>query len=317
MKKISVIFPGQGAQYVGMGEGFLYSGKAQDIFNKVNDVLDLDIKNLCLKGPQDVLARTENSQVALYTLGYIGFLLLKQAMPSIWTPAYCAGLSLGEFTALAVAGVYSFEDGLKLVYNRGKYMQQACEDNPGTMASIIGADRNVVKNIVSQYNKLGSLVALANLNCPGQIVVSGTKEAVEQVVSKAQDDGYRAVLLNVSGAFHSSLMESARVKLAQAVSEIKFNDAVIPVISNCDAVIRTDADEIKSAVIKQMVSPVLWEDSINELIKNGVGQFVECGCAKVLKGLLRRINRKAVCMVLENQADIDKVVASFCGQPVQ
>ena len=315
MKNTAVIFPGQGAQYVGMGEGFLYSKKAEDIFNTVKDVLGLDLKNLCLNGPQDVLTRTENSQVALYTLGYMAYILMKEEMPAGWTPAYFAGLSLGEFTALAVAGVYSFEDGLQLVYKRGKYMQQACEDNPGAMASIIGAERSVVEDLVNQFNKPGSLVALANLNCPGQIVVSGHKEAVEQVVSKAEEE-YRAVLLKVSGAFHSPLMESARVKLAEAVSAIKFNDISIPVISNCDAVIKTDGGQIKNGVIKQMVSSVLWEDSVNELIKNGVDQFVECGCGKVLKGLLRRINRKAVCMTVENKNDIDKVVASFCEQPV-
>ena len=315
MKNISVLFPGQGAQYVGMGEGFLYSEKAESIFTKVNDVLGLDLKNLCLNGPEEILTRTENSQVALYTLGYMAFVLLKDNMPSDWTPAYCAGLSLGEFTALAAAGVYSFEDGLQLVYKRGKYMQQACEDNPGGMASIIGAQRSAVEDLVAQVNKSGSLVAVANLNCPGQIVVSGHKEAVEQVVSKAEQE-YRAVLLNVSGAFHSPLMESARVKLAEAVSEIEFKDAVIPVISNCDAKIRTSGAEIKNGLVKQMVSSVLWEDSVNVLIENGVDQFIECGCGKVLKGLLRRINRKAVCMTVENKDDIDKVVASFCEQPV-
>ncbi len=312
MKKYAFIFPGQGAQYAGMGEGLLYSSVAQDIMQRATDTLGFDLKDLCLNGPIETLTRTENSQVALYTLGYIAYTLCKNELPADCSPAYVAGLSLGEFTALAAAGVYSFEDGLQLVRKRGQYMMDACESNPGAMACVMGAEREVVQALVDQQNKNKTIIAMANLNCPGQIVVSGEQAAVDALCVQAEGDGLRVARLNVSGAFHSPLMESARVKLAQAVESVTFNDPQMPVIANCDAQEKLSAQDIKDAIIKQMVSSVYFEDSIQYMIAQGTELFVEPGCGKVLKGLLRRIDRNATCVTVEKQQDVESVATSLC-----
>lgn len=314
MKKFAFVFPGQGAQYVGMGEAFFADPKADDIVNRANKILGFDLKEVCLNGPLDVLTRTENSQVALYTLGYIGYTLCADALPADCKPSYVAGLSLGEFTALAAAGVYSFEDGLGLVYKRGQYMMEACEKNTGAMACIMGAERQVVQVLVDQQKQTGAQIALANLNCPGQIVVSGQQPAVEAVCTQAETDGLRVARLNVSGAFHSPLMESARVKLAETVGNVAFNDPQVPVITNCDAQEKTTAQDIKDAIITQMVSPVHFEDSIQYMIDQGVELFIEPGCGKVLKGLIRRIDRKQTCICVENKQDVESVTDSLCQE---
>ncbi|MDX9703071.1 MAG: ACP S-malonyltransferase [Candidatus Auribacterota bacterium] len=317
MKKFAFVFPGQGAQYVGMGEGLLYSSCGQDIIQRASDVIGFDLKELCINGPLEMLTRTENSQVALYTLGYIAYALCKNELPCDCEPSYVAGLSLGEFTALAAAGVYTFEDGLRLVQKRGRYMMESCEANPGTMACVMGADRKVVQSLLDSQISDGKLIAMANLNCPGQIVVSGHHEAVDALCVQAEADGLRVARLNVSGAFHSPLMESARVKLADAVNDIPFNDARIPVITNCDAKEKRSAQSIKDAIIKQMVSSVYFEDSVQYMIANGVELFIEPGCGKVLKGLIRRIDRNPVCNTVESQQDVESVAALLCEEVAQ
>jgi len=312
MKKSAVIFPGQGAQYVGMGAGLLESQSGREIMDRACDVLGFNLSELCLNGPAQDLTRTDNSQVALFTLGYMGYSLLKESMPSDWRPDYVAGLSLGEFTALAVAGVFSFEDGLRLVRKRGEFMINACREREGAMASVIGADRDTLSAVIEDIRKTGKVINMANLNCPGQIVVSGEKDAVVATADRLEADGFRVVMLQVSGAFHSPLMESAQKKLADVVDSITFNDPKIPVVCNCDAGIKTKADDIKRAIIDQMVSSVLWEDSVNLMIANGVELFIEPGCGKVLKGLLRRINRKMTCVSIEKPDNISSVTSVLC-----
>lgn len=307
MKKTALLFPGQGAQCVGMGNGLTELPHAQEIIRKTEDILGFDLMALCMNGPEEELTRTENSQAALYTCGYIAYKALNGAMPTDWKPEFVAGLSLGELTALAVAGVYSFEDGLRLVRQRGQFMMQACEDHPGGMASIMGAERDAVATILQPYQQQGKVITMANLNCPGQIVISGEKDAVSSAAADAENAGYRAVMLNVSGAFHSPLMESARVKLSDVVSNMTFNDAQIPVVCNVDAQIRVKGSEIKESLIRQIVGSVLWEDSVRKMIDNEVTLFAELGCGKVLKGLIRRIDRSVPCNTVENSDNIEAI----------
>ena len=311
MRKSVVIFPGQGAQYVGMGKGLLESETAVEIMDSVNKVLGFDLKELCFNGPIEELTKTENSQVAIYSMGYIAYKLLLENLGSDWKPEYFAGLSLGEFTALAVAGVYDFEDGLKLVYKRGQFMKQACIDNPGAMASIMGASREDLKVLIDKYSSDNKVITMANLNCPSQIVISGEKDVVAKVVAESEEKGFRAIVLKVSGAFHSDLMESARIKLSEAVEEIEFRDPLIPVISNCDASVKTKGSDIKQALVKQMVSSVLWEDSVKYMLEQGVDFFIEPGCGRILKGLLRKIDRSATCINVEKIGDIEKVATEL------
>jgi len=311
MRKSAVIFPGQGAQYVGMGSGLFESETASKIIGLVNDVLGFDLKDLCLNGPIEELTKTENSQVAIYSMGYIAYKLLEESLGSDYKPEYCAGLSLGEFTALAVAGVYDFEEGLRLVYKRGQFMKQACIDNPGAMASIMGATVEDLKPLIDKHLSDNRVITMANLNCPSQIVISGEKSLVEQVAGESEDKGFRAIILKVSGAFHSGLMESARVKLSEEVDKVNFKDPLIPVISNCDASVKTNGSDIKQAVVKQMVSSVLWEDSVRLMLKEGIDFFIELGCGRVLKGLLRKIDRSATCINVEKIEDMEKVSAGL------
>ncbi|MCB1195143.1 ACP S-malonyltransferase [bacterium] len=309
MKKFAVIFPGQGAQYIGMGKGLFEHKFAVEVMKKANDILGFDLKKLCLEGPLELLTQTDNSQVALYTCGYIAYRLLMEQLPTGCTPVVTAGLSLGEFTALAAAEVYSFEDGLRLVRKRGTLMQQACIDNPGTMASIMGAERDAVDVWVEEAKQKKHIIATANLNCPGQVVISGTVEGVAFVAECAEKNGFKAVPLNVSGAFHSPLMESARKGLAEAITLIDFSDPILPVFSNCDAILKSHAQEIKKALVDQMVNSVLWQSIIEQISAMDVSLFIELGCGKVLKGLLRRIDRSAECISVEAVEDISNLTS--------
>ncbi len=312
MKKTAIVFPGQGAQYVGMGAELLQEPCCQETVKTASECLGFDLAGLCLNGPIEELTKTNNSQVALYTFGYCGYQLLKKSMPEGWNPSFVAGLSLGELTALAVAGVFSFTDGLKLVRKRGEFMMKACEDYPGTMASIMGAGREEVQSVINRTVAANEVLTMANLNCPGQIVISGTRRAVEAAAAQAEADGFKVVVLQVSGAFHSHLMESARVRLAEEVARMAFNDPEFPVIANCDAGIKKSGSAIKESIVTQIVSSVLWEDSVNFMIGNGVELFVEPGCGKVLKGLIKRINRATPCLTVESKQDVEAVVSSLC-----
>lgn len=314
MKKTAVVFPGQGAQYVGMGEGLSGFPIFNEIMSIANGILGFDLHKLCKEGPIEELTRTDNSQAAIYTLGYIGYLLVKQTMNPGWQPDYVAGLSLGEFTALAAAGVFSFEDGLKLVRKRGIFMMEACASTLGAMASIMGAEKEQVQAIVRKQIDAGKILAMANLNCPGQIVISGSKDAVSLASADAENQGFKVMPLNVSGAFHSPLMESAKIKLAKEIDTITFCSPTIAVITNCDAKPKTSAQEIKEAIIKQIVSSVQWNDTIDFMTANGVDFFIEPGCGKVLKGLIRRIDRKSVCVSVESEPDLAELEKSVSQQ---
>ncbi len=282
-----IIFSGQGAQKVGMGKS-LYenSDVAKQLYDRANEVLGYDFTKVCFEGPQEELTKTNICQPALYVHGYTVYQLVKEklAEPS---PSVAMGLSLGELTALAVADTYDFETGLKIVAERGRLMQMACDETDGGMASIIGGERDAVKQLCDDCD-----VDMANLNCPGQIVISGESSKIADAVNLGKERGFKRVIpLVVAGAYHSRLMEPAREAFENYLSGIEFRAPSMTVFSNVDAASTNDPEAIKANLVKQVVSSVLWEDCMLSAKSFGVNEFTECGVGGVLKGLARRIDR--------------------------
>lgn len=279
------LFPGQGAQSVGMGQDHYTN---DDLFhtltNKANEVLGFDLSEIMFDGPAEKLKQTEYTQPAIFLHSVARFEMLEM------DPDMVAGHSLGEFSALTAANVLDFEDALKIVRRRGELMQQAGEDNPGSMAAIIGMDDEVVEQQCAKASEeTGSEVIAANYNCPGQIVISGDEKAVKKAVELLKDEGCRlAKMLPVSGAFHSSLMQSAYDGLKESLENVTFSDPVCPVYSNYTAEPTTDPEVLKSNVLDQLLNPVRWTQTIENMHKNGADQFVEVGPGKVLQGLVKR-----------------------------
>lgn len=284
----ALIFSGQGAQKVGMGRS-LYesSSKAKALYNKANEVLGYDFSRVCFEGPEEELTKTNVCQAALYVHGIAVLALWKETFPSE-TVGAALGLSLGELTALALAEVYDFEVGLQIVAERGRLMQIACEESDGGMASVLGGTREQVFDLAAEFD-----VDVANLNCPGQIVISGPSDRINEAVEVGKGRGFKRVLpLTVGGAYHSRLMEPARAAFEDYLSDISFFSPEIPVFSNVDAQASDDPDTIKGNLVKQVVSSVLWEDCM--WAANAVAEidgFIECGMAGVLKGMAKRIDR--------------------------
>lgn len=304
MKKVAYLFPGQGAQYVGMGKD-LYENcpKAKNVFDEAEKILGIDIKKLCFEGPIEKLTLTSNSQVAILvtsiaSLKSLGTKLEKDDL-AIEIKAF-SGLSLGEWTSLVAGGSIEFQEAVRLVRRRGELMEEASIKNPGTMASIIGLSYEELKKVC---NDSGS--EIANLNCPGQIVISGTKETVNSSMELAKEKGAKkAILLNVSGAFHSSLMKEAAEFFKKELEDVKFLTPKIGVISNVTADYEKVSDDIKTNLVKQLYSPVRWEESIRRIASEGVDTFFEIGPGKVLKGLLRRIDANLKAHNIEKIEDI-------------
>ena len=306
-KKVAFIFPGQGAQYVGMGKD-LYENfsEAKEIFDKANDIAGFDLKGLCFDGPKDKLSTTNFSQPAILVTSIASLACLKTSLPDINVKA-ALGLSLGEYTALVSAGAIKFEDALKLVKARGQFMEEASKENPGKMASIIGLDKNIVEDICKEAG-----CDIANLNCPGQVVVSGKSNTIEECARLAKEKGAkRSIILEVSGPFHSSLMKSARDKLETVLDGIDIKEPIIPVISNVDASHETSPVVIKKNLLTQLVSRTYWENSIRLLIKEGVRDFLEIGPGKVLRGLLRRIDANVTVYNAGTKEEIDNIADSL------
>jgi len=296
MGRIALLFPGQGAQSVGMTKPiFDESPVAKELFDRASAVLGYDLAQLCEKGPAEELDTTVVSQPAIFTLSVAALELLKVKQPDV--VAQCeaaAGLSLGEYTALTFAGVFTFEDGLRLVQKRGQAMQDASDAVPSGMVSIIGKELAEVEAICGKNHGDGVL-QVANILCPGNIVVSGSLEACERVAEQAAAERFNAIPLAVAGAFHTSLMKPADEVLAKALSETKMQPPSIPVISNVDAEAHHEPEAIKSVLVRQILSPVLWEQSIRKLLAEGFDTFYEVGPGRVLRGLMKRIDRKAKC----------------------
>lgn len=287
MKK-AYVFPGQGAQFVGMGKDLYDSNpKAKELFDKANEILGYRITDIMFEGTDDNLKQTKVTQPAVFLHSVITALCLGDFKPDM-----VAGHSLGEFSALTAAGALSFEDGLRLVYARAMAMQRACEAAPSTMAAVIGMDDEKIEQICAEISKEGSVVVPANYNSPGQVVISGNVEAVKDACKRLKEAGARRALpLAVGGAFHSPLMEMARVELAKAIEAAPVSQPVCPVYQNVDALPHTDPAEIKSNLLKQLTAPVRWTQSVKNMLADGMTDFVECGPGTVLTGLIGRIQK--------------------------
>ena len=289
MNKIAFLFPGQGAQYVGMGKD-LYdnSPEAQRVFKEADAILNLPLSRMCFEGPFEELTQTKNCQPAVLTVSVAALHILNQKCPAL-TPIYVAGLSLGEYSALVAAGIVNFQDALRLVRKRGEFMEEASAKNPGKMSCVLGLEPEAVRNICEETG-----CEVANLNCPGQVVVSGRLSQLEALSSLAMTQGAKRVIpLDVSGAFHCSLMKDAALKLKAEIDKICFNKAKYPLISNVDAKEQADPVIIKQNLIKQVDSATYWEASVRYLLGKGINTYYEIGPGSVLKGLMKKIEPAA------------------------
>ena len=285
--KQAYVFPGQGAQFSGMGKDlYEMNAEAKALFDKANEILGFNITEIMFSGTADELKQTKVTQPAVF----LHSVILAKVMNI--QPAAVAGHSLGEFSALVAAGALSFEDGLRLVSKRAMAMQKCCESQPGGMAAILNLDDAVVEQVCSEID---GVVVAANYNCPGQLVISGADEAVNEACEKLKEAGaQRALRLPVGGAFHSPLMEAARAELEQAIAEVEFKTPVCPIYQNVDAMPHTDAESIKANLIAQLTAPVRWTQIAKNMIADGVESFTELGPGNVLQGLIKKVDANAV-----------------------
>jgi [acyl-carrier-protein] S-malonyltransferase len=285
------IFPGQGSQFPGMGkELYQNSSKAKEMFESANKILGFEITKIMFEGSEEELKQTKVTQPAIFLHSVI-----LAAIANDFKPDMVAGHSLGEFSALVANGTLGFEDGLKLVSQRALAMQKACEINPSTMAAILGLDDRRVEEICQDISE--EVVVAANYNCPGQLVISGSNKGIEIACAKMKEAGAkRALPLPVGGAFHSPLMEPAKVELESAIKNTLFNKPLCPVYQNVNAKPSTDVEEIKSNLIAQLTAPVRWTQSVQNMVQDGATLFIECGPGKVLQGLVKKIHAQAEVM---------------------
>lgn len=312
MSKIAFIFPGQGSQQVGMGEEFVKDDEVSKAFyDQADAALNYELSKFMLEGPQEELTLTYNAQPALLTTGVmIASKLIKAGI----TPDYTAGHSLGEYGSFVIAGSLSFEDAVKIVHKRGVYMNEAVPAGQGAMAAILGMDEEPLHEVCAEITANGDLVQLANLNCPGQIVISGTKEGVEKASQLAKEKGAkRAIPLVVSGPFHSDLMKEAAIKLEKEIEQVAISNPTIPIISNVHTGLLEDVEAIKKEMIEQVYSPVQWEGDVRKMLELGVTTFIECGPGKVLSGLVRKIDRTAKTYCVYDEATFEEVVNELKG----
>jgi len=282
------IFPGQGAQFTGMGlDLYENSSEAQELFEKANKILDFNITDIMFEGTAEALKETKVTQPAIF----LHSVILAKSLGDSFKPEMVAGHSLGEFSALVASGALTFEDGLRLVSKRALAMQKACEMQPSTMAAVLGLDDKVVEDICA---KTEGIVVAANYNCPGQLVISGEIEAVNRACEALKEAGARrALVLPVGGAFHSPMMEPAREELAAAIENTVFSKPNCPIYQNVTASAVIDEAEIKRNLISQLTAPVRWTQSVQQMIADGASLFTEVGPGKVLQGLVKKIDREA------------------------
>lgn len=306
-----ILCPGQGAQAVGMGKDFDSSNAAaRETFERANSVLGFDLSSICFNGPEQRLNQTDVSQPAIFVTSVAAYRAAREAgvIDPAAVSAY-AGLSLGEYTALHLAGVFSFEEGLKLVAARGRYMQQAAVASPSGMVAIMGADHAAVEQLCHDEAG-GQVLVAANFNAPGQVVVSGTIEACERVLKAAEAKGFKATALKVAGAFHSPLMQSAADQMAVELEKVNFQPARTLVYSNVTAQPHGDADSIRRLLVEQIVRPVRWEQIMVKLVAREGARFVELAPGRTLAGLAKRINRR---LPIESLATVEALGAASSG----
>ncbi len=300
MARAAYIFPGQGAQYVGMGkELYEASPKAREIFKKADEITGLDLTNICFNGPQEKLDQTILSQLGILTVSIAALKLL----PPATSPEVVAGLSLGEYSALVAAGSLSVEDSFTLVKKRAEFMKEASLKNPGGMLAIIGLSRKEVTQVCQSTN-----AQIANLNCPNQVIISGTNLEIKKAAEASLEKGAKKIVaLKVEGPFHSRLMDNAAKKLEGVLAGIKISPPRVPIVANVTADYEDSPETIKQNLIDQVNHNTLWEDSVKRIASRGIKTFIEIGPGKVLKGLLRRINKDLEAYNIEKPADLNKL----------
>jgi len=307
MSKTALLFAGQGAQVVGMGKDLAAAfPTARAWFDRANAVLGYDLAAICFAGPEAELTKTENAQPGIFLVSWVAFQLLKERVPSLKFEA-TAGLSLGEFTALTAAGAMSFEEGLRVVRQRGRFMQEACDVTKGGMAAIIGLDETPTREVCAEAG-----VVLANLNCPGQLVISGESDKIAKAVELAKAKGAkRAIPLAVAGAYHSPLMASAQPKLQGELAKTKLSLPTMPVVSNVTAQPHGGSDQISTRLVEQVTSSVRWEESMRYLLLQGFTRFIELGPGTALSGFMKRIDKRAQMLNVADAASLEATVQAL------
>ena len=309
MSKTALLFAGQGAQIVGMGQDLAAQFPlAQAWFDRANSRLGYDLAKICFQGPETELTKTANAQPGIFLVAWVAFQLLQEEVPTLEFDA-TAGLSLGEFTALAAAGAMSFEDAIHIVRQRGRFMQEACDRTHGAMAAIIGLDEAKTREVCAQAG-----VELANLNCPGQIVISGASDKMTAACELAKSNGARkAMPLQVAGAYHSSLMASAQPKLEAALAAIRIEQPNVSVIANVTARPHEEPVDISRRLVEQVTSPVRWKESMRYLLAQGFSRFIELGPGKALGGFMKRIDANAQLFNVADAASLEATREALAG----